>query len=76
MPKQLSPEDVRKAVADDYGQYICTNPAGIYIGNARAFNPGEAVPASHVERGVVSPNDVAKTTTKAGREALAETQEA
>jgi hypothetical protein len=69
---QMSPEDVRKAAVDDYGQYRAVNV--IYIGNARAFNPDDRVPASHVESELVSLDDVEKITTKAGRETAAETK--
>jgi len=46
------------AIEAEYGTYVATQP--IDIGGARAFNPGDAVPASHVERGVVSLDSVAK----------------
>lgn len=70
----MSPDDVRKALADDYGQYVAKHT--IYSGTARAFNEGDPVPASHVARGVVSTDDVVKTSTKAGQAIVAQTQEA
>lgn len=60
-------EEVRAALAAEYGTYVALAP--IDINGARAFNAGDPVPVSHVERGVVSADQVAKTTTKAGRAA-------
>lgn len=42
----------------EWGVYVATEP--IYVGGARAFNAGDAVPASHVERGVVLEAQVRK----------------
>lgn len=53
------------AVDAEYGVYVAVEP--IDIGGARAFNAGDSVPTSHIERGVVSDGQVAKITTKAGR---------
>jgi hypothetical protein len=49
----------------EYGQYVATQP--IDIGFARAFNPGDPVPASTVAANPEWVDDklVAKTTTKA-----------
>lgn len=55
------------AQAKEYGTYVALQP--IYIGGARAFNQGDPVPVGHVERGVVESEQVAKTSTKAGRAA-------
>lgn len=48
-----TPEEQRAAyrleLAYDYGQYVCGD-APIDIDGTRAFNPGMAVPASHVEK--------------------------
>lgn len=55
------------ALRKEYGTYVATQP--IDIAGARAFNTGDPVPVSHVERGVVREDQVARTTTKAGREA-------
>lgn len=46
------------AISAEYGTYVATEP--IDIGGARAFNPGDAVPVSHVEGGVVPASSVAK----------------
>jgi hypothetical protein len=54
--------------AAEYGAYVATEP--IDIGTARAFNVGDPVPASHVERGVVPADAVAKVTTKAAKAAV------
>jgi hypothetical protein len=59
--------DLREAQAREYGQYVALGP--IDIDGGRAFNEGDPVPASHVERGVVREDQVAKITTKAGRAA-------
>jgi hypothetical protein len=59
--------EYREAQRAEYGTYVALT--SIDIDGARAFNAGDAVPVSHVERGVVASDLVAKTTTKAGREA-------
>jgi hypothetical protein len=49
----------------EWGKYVAAEP--IDIDGVRAFNPGNPVPASHVERGVVSAGqvtEVAKTSEK------------
>lgn len=61
------------AIQDEYGTYVATQT--IYVGGARAFNVGDPVPASHVERGVVTADQVAKATTKAGRAAAGASDE-
>jgi hypothetical protein len=38
-------------------RYVC-GPEPIYLGGARAFNPGDPVPVSHVTAGVVDPSQV------------------
>lgn len=53
--------------AEIYGTYVALVP--IDLEGSRAFNPGDPVPVPHVERGIVRPDQVAKTTTKAGRAA-------
>lgn len=45
-------------MAQEYGTYVAAE--AIYLGGARAFNPGDPVPVSHVERGVVHPDQVRK----------------
>ena len=49
-------EDYKAALEADYGKWVAKD--GIYIGNARAFNKGDAVPHSHVVRGVVKQSEV------------------
>ncbi len=61
----------REALGDEYGQYVAT--VAIDINGARAFNVGDPVPASHVERGVVESDQVSKVSTKAGQAAVAGT---
>lgn len=63
----------REAQAAEYGVYVAAH--AIDIDGARAFNAGDAVPVSHVDRGVVSADDVKKTTTKAGQALAAGTTE-
>lgn len=70
MPDLTPDEELRQAQAAEYGTYVATKP--IDIRGARAFNVGDPVPVSHVERGVVSEESVAKVTTKAGKAAAAE----
>jgi hypothetical protein len=65
-----TPEEFRAAQVAEYGTYVATEP--IYIDGARAFNAGDPVPVSHVERKVVAESQVAKRTTKAGKAATGE----
>lgn len=55
-------EEYAAAQAAEYGQFRAVVP--INIGNARAFNVGDAVPVSHVENGVVSKEQVERVATK------------
>lgn len=71
MPDLTPDEEYRQQQAAEYGTYVANKP--IDFGGARAFNPGDPVPVSHVDRGLVSADDVEKTTTKAGK-ALTETE--
>ncbi len=50
-------DQFRSGLIHDWGVYVC-GPRPIDIDGVRAFNVGDAVPASHVSRGVVSENDV------------------
>lgn len=59
----LTAAQLREALGAEYGTY--TALVAIDINGARAFNPGDSVPVSHVERGVVQAEQVAKSTTKA-----------
>lgn len=59
MSTPTTAEELREAQAQEYGQYRAIVP--IFIGNALAFAPGHAVPASHVEQGLVSLDQVEKT---------------
>jgi hypothetical protein len=40
-------EEYAAALKNEYSQFVAR--AAIYVGGARAFNPGHPVPASHVE---------------------------
>ena len=63
----VTAEELREAQAKEYGTYVALGP--IDINGVRAFNEGDAVPVSHVDRNVVRADQVAKLNTKAGREA-------
>lgn len=65
--KPVTAAEYREAQGAEYGTYVATQE--ININGARAFNPGDPVPVSHVERGVVDSDQVSKTTTQAGRSA-------
>lgn len=69
---ELTPEAaaLRKAQEAEYSAYVATEQ--IFIGGALAFNVGDPVPKSHVDRGVVDKEQVAKPSTKAGQEAQAD----
>lgn len=60
-------EQHRAAQVVEYGTYVATEV--ILVNGARAFNAGDPVPVSHVERGLVGTEQVARLTTKAGRAA-------
>lgn len=66
-PAPATAEELREAQRAEYGVYVATQP--IDINGVRAFNEGDAVPVSHVDNKVVRVDQVAKVTTKAGREA-------
>lgn len=72
-PTPATAAEYAAALAAEYGTYVATVP--IEINGGRAFNPGDAVPVSHVDGGVVRADQVAKVTTKAGREAAGITDE-
>lgn len=72
MTQPQTAEDYEAALIKDYSAYVAKEP--IFIDGVRAFNRGNAVPASHVDSGVVSPEQVEKLSTKAGR-AVVETTE-
>ena len=63
-------QDHEKAVAAEYGTWVAT--AVITINGGGAFNPGDPVPASHVESGVVDKSTVARRDTKAAQAATEE----
>ncbi len=58
-------EDLRKAEQAEWGEYVALH--AIDIDGVRAFNAGDPVPKSHVERGVVSKDAVARHNTKAAQ---------
>lgn len=61
----LTPEEFTKAQEAEYGTYVAVE--AISIGGARAFNVGDAVPKSHVDNGVVTEEQVARRSSKAGK---------
>ena len=68
MPDLSPDEELRQAQAAEYGTYVATQ--NIEINGARAFNIGDPVPVSHVKRGVVAEDSVAKASTKAAKAAV------
>lgn len=59
MSEQTPPqtvEEYRAAQEAEWGQYVANE--AIDINGVRAFNAGNAVPVSHVERGVVDKSQV------------------
>lgn len=55
----------------EWSVFVC-GPTPIDIGGARAFNPGDAVPASHVTRGVVREDQVIARDDEKGMSSLQE----
>jgi hypothetical protein len=49
-------DDFKAALAAEYSKWVAKD--AIYIGNARAFNKGDAVPHSHIVRGIVPQSEV------------------
>jgi hypothetical protein len=56
----LSLSDYQRASVDEWSHYVATQ--AIFINGVRAFNEGDAVPTSHVERGVVAREEVRRAT--------------
>lgn len=71
MSEPVTAEQLREAQRKEYGTYVAVT--AIEINGVRAFNEGDAVPVSHVDRGVVDSSQVAKVNTKAGQQAVAAT---
>lgn len=69
----MTAQQYRELLGEEYGQYVAVVP--IDINGARAFNVGDPVPASHVERQIVESDQVSKTATKAAQAAIAPTKE-
>jgi hypothetical protein len=53
---EAAAEAAQQAAAVEWGTYTATQP--IYIDGVRAFNPGAAVPVSHVSGGIVDAGQV------------------
>ena len=64
-PKTVA--EFQDALTSEWGTYVAIVP--IDLNGARAANPGDPIPASHVKQGLVSEEQVAKRSTKAGRAA-------
>lgn len=62
MTTPATASELREAQVKEYGRYVAVAP--IDIDGARAFNAGDPVPASHVDRGVVSKDQVVGANTK------------
>jgi hypothetical protein len=63
-PDELTAARERRSAQEaEYGEYVAVQP--IAIDGARAFNPGDPVPKSHVSSGVVEKDSVARRNTKA-----------
>ena len=69
MSEPVTAAQYREEQEREYGQFVAAQ--AIFIDGARAFNVGDPVPASHVERKVVHPDEVKKTSTKAGQAIVA-----
>lgn len=80
MPETVSPEptasvpaspktvaEFQDALTSEWGTYVAIVP--IDLNGARAANPGDPIPVSHVKQGIVSEDQVANINTKAGRAA-------
>lgn len=57
-----TPEDFAAAQVAEYSKYVAKEP--IDIGGARAFNPGDPVPASSVASGAVRKDQVVGANTQ------------
>lgn len=60
---EAAARELREAQRREYGKYVAKDV--IYIQGARAFNPGDPVPVSHIETGVVAKEQVVGADTKA-----------
>jgi len=58
-------EEFQAAQTAEWDEYVAVE--AIVLNGARAFNPGDPVPKSHVTRGVVAKESVARRTTKAAQ---------
>ena len=56
MTTPATAEELRALQSKEYGQYVAVE--NIYIDGGLAFTPGHAVPAGHVDSGVVSAEQV------------------
>lgn len=68
MSEPATVAEQRSAIEREYGTWVAL--VAIDIDGGRAFNPGDPVPVSHVQRGVVSSEQVARSTTKAAAAAV------
>lgn len=60
-------EEFEKAQEAEYGTYVAVE--SINIDGVRAFNEGDPVPKSHVDRKIVSQDQVARRSSKAAKAA-------
>ncbi len=69
MPDPIpTPDELLEAQRKEFSEYVAVEV--IYVNGARAFNPGDPVPTSHLSRGVVAQAQVAKANTKAAAAAV------
>jgi hypothetical protein len=61
-PQYATLEDYEAAQRKEWGTYVATQAIDILGG--RAFNPGDPVPVSHVDSGIVSRDSVVGVNTK------------
>lgn len=66
-------EQTAEAYAAEWGKWVAKD--AIFFGTARAFNAGDPVPVSHVDRGVVSKDQVVGANTKAAEALTAPPEE-
>lgn len=63
--EEAAARELIAAQVAEYSEYVAVEV--IVIDGARAFNPGDPVPKSHVDSGVVAKEQVARRDTKAAK---------
>lgn len=62
MSEPTTVAELKAAQVAEYGTYVAVHP--IFINGVRAFNAGDPVPASHVDRKVVAKSQVRDVSTE------------